>query len=65
MEKTTSVNDFISSLPKIIQSWAVYYNGEHRGVVKATSYRKAFDYLPYSKFPDRAKIDLRYIGGEV
>lgn len=51
------VNDFIGSLPKMMMIWDVFYDGEYRGTVRATSERKAYSYLP-SKFHDRTKLRL-------
>ena len=52
------VNDFIGSLPKMMMIWDVFYDGQYRGTVRATSARKAYGFLPRSKFPDTTKIML-------
>lgn len=51
------VNDFIGSLPKMMMIWDVFYDGEYRGTVRATSEQKAYGYLP-SKFHDHTKLRL-------
>lgn len=52
------VNDFIRSLPRVMHVWDVFYNGEHRGTVRAYNERSAYNYLPESKFPDKKMIRL-------
>lgn len=52
------VNDFISSLPKMMMIWDVFYDGEYRGTVRATTENKAYNFLPRSKFPHADKIVL-------
>lgn len=53
-----TVDDFIRSLPKMMMIWDVFYDGQYRGTVRATSASKAYGFLPRSKFPDTSKIIL-------
>ena len=62
MEKSTSVNDLIGSLPRMIQAWAFYYDGKRYGTVRAYSEREAYSFIDRTKYPDKAKMDMRYIG---
>jgi hypothetical protein len=62
MEKTTHINDFTTSLPKMLQAWKVVYKGKDCGTVKATSYRQAYKYLPSGRFPDKNDLTLEYVG---
>lgn len=65
MEKITHINDFIGSLPKIPKTnhrWTVYYNGFRCGTVRASCKSAALDFIPVSKYPEREKIELEYVG---
>lgn len=62
MQNTTHINDYVGSLPKMVQAWAVYYKGKRHGTVRSYSKNQAYGYICSVKYPERDQIVLEYIG---
>lgn len=65
MKKVMSVNGLMNSLPTITRTnnrWTVYYHGVRCGTVRASCKDAALAFIPVSKYPEREKIELEYVG---